>query len=182
MTYALCADEEWRPISGYEGRYEVSSCGRIASLPNRRRKSRLIMKQVAHKRSGYLLINLTDVGEDGKWRQKSFWVARIVALAFLGEPSCSSLEVCHKDGCETNNSVSNLRWGTKSENEADKKLHGTDNSGSRNPRSRLDEDKVRVIKRRIRAGHDVGVIALEYNVAINTIKSIKNGSNWRRVQ
>ena len=27
--------EEWRPIRGYEGRYEVSSLGRVRSLPRK---------------------------------------------------------------------------------------------------------------------------------------------------
>ena len=181
MIYGLCA-EEWKPVPGYEGRYEVSNLGRIASLPNKRRHSRLIMKQAPHKRTGYLLINLTNTGDDGKWRQKSFWVARLVALAFHGEPLDASFEVCHKDGCCTNNAANNLRWDTPTANNADKKLHGTDNGGSKNPRAKLSESEVRSIKQRFRSGHDVGEIASDHNVEVTTIKSIKNGQNWSHIQ
>ena len=30
--------EEWRPIKGYEGLYEISSLGRVVSLPKRSKR------------------------------------------------------------------------------------------------------------------------------------------------
>jgi hypothetical protein len=59
---------------------------------------------------------------DGK--STSFLVHRLMAIAFLGEPP-PGCEVCHNDGDGTNNVLSNIRWGTRSENILDSVQHGT---------------------------------------------------------
>ena len=46
-----------------------------------------------------------------------------------------------------NNHVSNLEYGTRSQNERDKERHGTCNSGVRNGRSRFTAEQVTWIKR-----------------------------------
>src|SRR5690606_38480338 len=48
----------------------------------------------------------------------------LVAEAFIG-PRPEGAECLHGDGDHTNNMVSNLRWGTKSENQLDSVRHGT---------------------------------------------------------
>ena len=37
-------NEEWRDVAGYEGRYQVSSMGRVKSLERKGRKSERILK------------------------------------------------------------------------------------------------------------------------------------------
>lgn len=109
--------ERWRAVVGYEGRYEVSSEGRVRSLPSRTGSGR-ILKQTL--REGYPKVSLS---RDGK--AKSFAVHRLVAFAFLGEPNGEAQMVLHSDGSQTNNSVENLRWGTASDNVQDAIRHGT---------------------------------------------------------
>lgn len=114
--------EVWKPISGYEGAYEVSSLGRVQSLDRitdrgRRWKGRLMTPSSMP--SGYRVVTLW---KDGK--QKVALVHRLVLFAFVGQPQ-EGEEVLHIDGSPDNNELSNLRWGSHSENELDKIDHGT---------------------------------------------------------
>lgn len=102
--------EEWKPIEGYEGLYEVSNLGRVKSLKANNGKPRQkIMKQYEH-RSGYLQVKLYKEGEMIHCN-----VHRLVAHAFLGRPN---LYTClkHKDGNVQNNCVDNLEWYTTPHN------------------------------------------------------------------
>jgi hypothetical protein len=117
--------EEWRPIPGYAG-YEVSSLGRVLSHQKWRGTEgpRLLAPQVGH--FGYPYVQLCGVsGAPRNRRMRS--VHTLVALAFLG-PRPAGQEVRHLDGDPANCGVSNLAYGTKRENEADKRRHGTDPS------------------------------------------------------
>lgn len=96
--------EEWRPIAGFEGLYEVSPCGNVRSIRSGR-------QVCATKRSGYLYVAL--------WRgNKGFGhaVHRLVLLAFKPAPNAELLQANHIDGVKTNNTLSNLEWVTPSEN------------------------------------------------------------------
>lgn len=118
--------EEWRSIAGYPG-YEVSSLGQVRSLSRvdaagNRIKGR-ILKLRPHS-GGYVRVNLCA----GKPRD--FFVHRLVLATFVG-PCPDGKEGCHNDGNRQNNSVSNLRWDSRVQNMADKKLHGTEQLGAR---------------------------------------------------
>jgi hypothetical protein len=113
--------EQWVPIHGYEGRYEVSDHGRIKSLQRfRRGKSgsmvpvtEKIMQATPKKRSAngrtlpYMEIKLRD-GSARTEPCKSFLVHRLVAQAFLGE-LYEGAQVDHIDGDHQNNHYTNLR-------------------------------------------------------------------------
>lgn len=109
--------ENWRPVCGYDGIYEVSDCGQVRSLGrNRRGKlgaptrvSARILKQGGGRYSMVLLCR------DGERRAHS--VHRLVAEAFIPRDE-TRLEVNHRDGDKRNNHVSNLEWVTRSENVA----------------------------------------------------------------
>lgn len=114
--------ERWMPVTGYEGIYEVSDHGRVRSLNRvdcrgQRRHSRIIKPRI-ESRSGYPTVQLFS---DGKPR--SLRVHRLVAKAFLPNPDALP-QVCHGDGNPTNNTLSNLRWGSASENMHDTVKHG----------------------------------------------------------
>ena len=96
--------EIWTDIKGYDGKYQVSTWGRV------RGASGIIAPFITEK--GYEKVKLWDhsVG-------KNFRVHRLVAEAFLmnfrGLP-----EVNHIDGNKRNNSVTNLEWTTGEDNRA----------------------------------------------------------------
>ena len=109
--------EKWKPIKGYEKRYEISSLGRVKSLsrpkhiPNGefRHSTEKVLK-LGKTRTGYLLAFLYRDSN-----RSSIPVHRLVADAFINNPNRLE-QVNHIDGDKTNNSVSNLEWCTGSEN------------------------------------------------------------------
>lgn len=95
-------EEEWRPVKGYEGLYEVSNMGRVKSL--HASQGRILKQGTSH---GYMLVNLC---KDGICNMKQ--VHRLVATAFIRNPNNYEV-VNHKDGNKKNNTVDNLEWCTQ---------------------------------------------------------------------
>lgn len=110
------ASEEWKPVVGYEGLYEVSSMGRVKSLKRtvigKDGKTREIKEKLLTQTdsNGYLYVTLSDHGEC-----RAFPVHRLVATAFIPNPENLS-DVNHKDEDKTNNSVDNLEWMSHKDN------------------------------------------------------------------
>lgn len=116
-------DEIWEPIPLFNYEYSVSSLGRVKTnkhcirwfngykecvkeCPDKIRKAVLTT-------DGYLRITL--------YKKCSFFVHRLVALAFLGE---SELEVNHKNGNKLDNRLSNLEYVSRLENINHAKIAG----------------------------------------------------------
>lgn len=104
--------EEWRPIKGYEGLYEVSNLGRVRSLPNRGTPGRFNEGKIRipQKRGRYLFVSLYKNGKG-----KAYSIHRLVAAAFVPNPNNYSV-VDHWDTNPYNNCAENLRWVTHSQN------------------------------------------------------------------
>lgn len=106
-------EEEWRPVKGFEGLYQVSSLGRMQSIPREDYLGRPVkgwVKTPGVSGNGYPTVVL--------WRQgKGFTrtVHSLVAEAFLG-PRPEGFDVAHKDGTRTNNEVGNLRYLSRKDN------------------------------------------------------------------
>ena len=97
--------EIWRDIEGFEGKYQVSSWGRV-----RNAITKCIIKPYSNEK-GYLKIGLTKDGKCVKFR-----VNRLVANAFIPNPY-NLPQVNHKDGNKANNSFTNLEWITNDDNQ-----------------------------------------------------------------
>ena len=98
--------EQWKPIEGTDGKYEVSNLGHMRT--NGKRPGLLTLTK---QKSGYryAMIQLNN----GK--QKNCRVHRLVAEHFLPNPD-NMKEVNHKDGNKDNNRADNLEWCTRSHN------------------------------------------------------------------
>jgi hypothetical protein len=125
-----------RPILQAPG-YRVCDGGAVYSCLNSRgqKTSSWHIKRPCppDKKSGHIRIGLWVEG-----KCITEYVHVLVLTAFKG-PCPPGLECCHDDGNPANNHVSNLDWGTRAKNSADKKRHGTDNAGERHPFARLTE-------------------------------------------
>ena len=123
--------EKWLPVVGYEGRYEVSDHGQVRSVSRTVIRSNGAPQTVAgrllkdHDFRGYRQVNVRN--SDG---QRLLFVHQLVATAFI-RPGVAGEEVCHGDGQRSNNHVSNLRWGTRSDNVQDMLRHGTHANASK---------------------------------------------------
>ena len=96
-------NEEWKPVPGFEGLYEVSSFGRVKT--SRRKGSPGGILKLCPSR-GYYSVALC---KDGKYFR--ILVHRLVATVFLENPDNLPC-VNHKDENGTNNRVENLEWCT----------------------------------------------------------------------
>lgn len=114
---------EWRPVLDYEGLYEVSSDGRVRSLPRPRTRGRILVPRVNG--NGYLQLKLCASGVPLTRK-----VHQLVCEAFRG-PRQEGQVVRHLDGNRLNNCASNLAWGTPSENMQDSVRHGTNHEASK---------------------------------------------------
>lgn len=110
--------EEWRPVVGWEGLYEVSNYGRVRSLDrnyigprNSKRVSKgRILNGEKVSNTGYIRVML----QNGKKRIERESVHRLVAFAFqeiCGE-YFEGAQINHKDETRDNNVAWNLEWCT----------------------------------------------------------------------
>lgn len=118
--------ESWAPVEGFEGYYEVSDAGRVRSLTRNvegvdGRVTRIQGKILKPSRmqTGHMWLALY---RDGLPSYRA--VYHLVLRAFVG-PAPVGAEGCHRNGDPSNNSVANLRWGTRSTNVLDSVEHGT---------------------------------------------------------
>lgn len=101
--------EIWKDVEGYNGRYQVSSQGRIKSFAQDRVNGKIKTGSTTHK--GYLTYKFYDSNGNSKFIP----VHRVVASAFIENPDHLP-QINHKDEVKTNNMVENLEWCTNDYN------------------------------------------------------------------
>jgi hypothetical protein len=174
MLKVAPAEEEWRDIPEYKGRYQASSHGRIRSVArivracNLRywRPSRILSARPVF---GYPTVTVCVGG-----KRKQLLVHRAVCAAFHGPAPSGKRVVAHADGSRTNNRPENLRWATYSENQYDKVAHG------RSPLPKvIDEATAREIISRLNGGETQKAIAESMGLKRWTVQHIRLGRSWK---
>lgn len=170
--------EQWKPVVGYEGFYEVSNLGRVRSTATRhpRWPSGRTMSPNRHP-DGHLLVGLTRPGR--KLRKEK--VHRLVLEAFVG-PCPQGMQACHNDGNPQNNCVENLRWDTPSRNQQDRRRHGTATLGETHRDAKLTALKVRLIRDGYASGVYQRELAVQYGVSQSVISSVVTRKTWSHVE
>ncbi len=165
--------EIWKSIPGYEGKYEVSTLGRIKSLPRLvvkprgsfMSKERILPGSVSVNGPGYRTVNLGN---------RTTYIHHLVLETFVG-PRPDRHEACHNNGNRLDNRLENLRWDTASQNQNDRAKHGTSNRGERCGSAILKTEEVQEIFNSKEPGCE---LARRYGVAQQTICNIRKGRRW----
>jgi hypothetical protein len=166
--------ENWKPIIGFEGMYEVSNLGGVRSLDrvelfkdsSRRRKGKYFTPRVFN---GYYTVALQRI--------YTRFVHRLVAEAFVEGKGDGSV-VNHKDCNRLNNNADNLEWVTQKQNIAHAVSLSRHPHGETHGNSVLNESDVKYIKSQTLGG--IG-LARQFGVSYSTIKRIRNNRAWKHV-
>lgn len=129
-------------------------------------------------REGYFRVCLC---KNGKHYIRS--IHRLILKAFIG-PCPNGMQCRHLNGIKTDNRISNLVWGTRKENAADCKLHGTDPLGERNGHVKLTEQDVKEIRQIYKTQFHWGLrcqLAKKYNVTPQNIRCIAKKLTWKHI-
>lgn len=164
-------EEIWKEIPGFEGRYEASTLGRVRSVSRdvpRKGQGQMhmtgrVLKQMLGWNKKYLQVNLS---------RKSFMVHHLIAKTFLGERPATAV-VRHLDGDFTNNRLSNLSYGTQSENLQDCYAYG-----GRAGQGILSREDVFEIRSLLEAGVTQKEIGQRFGIAQTTVSNIKVGKTF----
>ncbi len=116
---------------------------------------------------GYQRIKVYEKGT----KQINLFVHHLVCEAFHG-PRPEGMKVAHNNGNHLDNRASNLRWATDSENQNDRKDHGT--------MGKLTLEQVQEIRAR-RATEKPAALAQEYGVSYYTVWDIVKRRTWKEV-
>jgi len=176
--------EQWRPVAGYEGLYEVSDAGRVRSVDGERWNG-----QITHKFTGRILKQATSaykqVTLSKNKKLKTYRVHQLVADAFL--PPCPGLrgrragcyQVDHINNNRFDNRACNLQWLTVRDNTYTKNPNAlAKRLGSNHPNAVLNEQQVAELKN---STEGAGVLAQRYKVSKGTIQDIRSGRIWKHV-
>ena len=171
----LFPQEEWRPVVGHEGRYEVSSLGRVRSLKGWKMAGQMMKVRVCY--HGYARAYLSTNG-----KCKSIYVHRLVLEAFVGPKPSRKHQSAHNDGNRTNNTLANLRWATPTDNARDRIRHGTYLFGETGTSAKLTACEVIEI-RRLCSKHEMQMkeIAALFGVEPSTIYAIRTRKSWKHL-
>jgi hypothetical protein len=162
--------EEWKDIEGYEGRYYISSFGRVKSTGHGKDKYLKPMKTY----KGYLCVDLRKPGY-----RKTIPVHRLVAIAFI--PNINGYtQVNHIDCNKENNHVENIEWCDQSHNQLHAFANGLiSRAGVKNSQAILTEKEVLEIYKLLSTHkYTHSEIASRYNVTKHAVGDINTGRSW----
>ena len=177
--------EQWKEIKGNREIYEVSSLGNVRTKDREGARGHHVKGHILTQRdnsNGYLRCDINITG-----KTKSHLVHRLVAEKFIPNPDNKPF-VNHIDGNKHNNSVNNLEWCTRNENERHAwktgLKHDIATKGELHGMHKLSKNDVEYIrKHHVRNGGNIktGELARNFNVNPQTITDIVSERIWRSV-
>lgn len=177
-------NEEWRPIAGFEGRYEVSNLGRVRSFLQIGRGNepwRIVAMphflSTAPNSCGYPVVTLCG----GHTISQPLCVHSLVMGAFGSAPPFLGACVRHLNDVKADNWIENLAWGTPKQNGEDKAKNGRAAKGEGNNKAKLTADDVMEIRRLAGIGIFHRKIALQFGISRPAISYIVRRDTWRHI-
>ena len=167
-------NEQWKPVLGNEGLYEVSHLGMVRGLKRNNIRKATLNTSTGRNTTYYHIV----LCKNNKF--KTFLLHRVVAEAFLGKCPIG-YEVAHEDGNSHNNNLSNLKYKTHAENVADAVKHGNLMQGENHYRTPLTAENVREIRWLYSFDFSQQKIADYYGIARESVRAIVNNKTWRSV-
>lgn len=162
--------EVWRSVPRVLG-YEVSSFGRVKSLLNSRGNPR---KAGSVFLKPWLQFGYPWVGF-GKQGRSAIHV--LVLETFVG-PRPDGMQACHNNGNRSDPRLTNLRWDTPKNNQADRLDHGTLMYGESHHITTLTENEVLAIRALALTGLSQRKIAKRFGVVQATVWNIIHRKTW----
>jgi NUMOD4 motif len=158
-------------VAGYAGFYEVSSLGRVCSLPRATTRGKILKLQLSGK--GYWQAGLSKYG-----KVRIFRVSDLVLTAHV-RPRPPGTQACHGRLGKQYDGVDNLYWGTPERNQGpDRVRDGTSNQGERSIRAKMTEPIVADCRRRHLAGVPQVILCAEYGVTSGAMSNAIHGRTW----
>lgn len=163
---------EYRDVPGFPG-YQIGSDGTLWKTNKGERKQ--LQGSVEHTPYNvkYRAFFLYRSG-----KQATIRAHKLVAMAFFGECP-KGHEIRHIDGDGLNNRLTNLAYGTRSENMRDRDTHGTMIRGEKHCFSKVSDLQVEEIRRLHAAGMSNQSLAQMFGISKSHVAAIINRI-WRR--
>lgn len=168
-------NEIWKDVKGFEGRFKISSHGRVVSINGRWNGEREMVCAIDS--TGYKSAMLRN----GKVKLCTR-VHVLVAENFVSnKPEGANVCVNHKDGNKLNNHFLNLEW----TNLGDNVRHAVSTGllrmkGERHFNRKLDDEQVYRIKF-LTEGIDNYTLAREFGVSREQVRDIRLNKNWKHI-
>lgn len=172
-------NEKWEVIKfddkiAEKEKFKISNYGRIMNCKG---KEEFLAKEYFI--NGYQTLPLKQ-RVNGK--ATSRYIHKLVAQHFLEQGD--GVYVIHLNYDKTDNRVSNLKWATKKEKETHQFSNPEFKNISRRPYSKLTENQVKLIKRKINNPNRktrLKMIAKQFGISEMQLHRIKTGENWSSV-
>lgn len=172
---------EWRPIPGFFG-YEASKCGSDRSI------DRVIEMKNGRKRRFYgVVLRPSYHSNEFRYPQVNFGkmgthkVHYLMAITWVGPKPGDQYQVRHLDGNPENCAASNLKWGTPTDNQEDRFLHGTASVGMKSGVSVLTDGDVIEIRRALAKKIPQSKIGEMFGISQSHVSHINTNRNWSHV-
>ena len=176
QVIGLMDGEIIKPVPGYEGRYSVTSHGRVFSHAYKKNDVTVELSQTTHP-EGYKRVKFPVAAKQMKTH-------RLVAMAFHPNPN-NLPQVNHIDGNKGNNHYLNLEWTDNAGNQQHSFRMGlmNDRKGVAHNLHKLTDEDVREIRRLLALGkHTQLEIGEMFGVSHFCISDIKRGKTWTHLK
>lgn len=173
--------EEWRPVVGHEGKFEVSNLGRVKALAHEVRhwcgrmipKPERVLTPTKHT-GGYRIVSLRN------GTQKAY-IHRLVMAAFA-RPAPHRADVNHINGDKTDNRLCNLEYCNRLHNVRHAIATGLqNNAGEGNGMSKYTAEQIANAHKLVQCGASQLEAARASVVSLGMVQQVVSGKRWKHL-